>query len=518
MTSPPGEVVAADLYVGSTEDPNRYLLQERRSAGGEGEVWRAVAHHAGETFQYAVKALHVDISDTAALENLRLQAALLTQLEHQALVKVHEVFVGPASHTPDRPTGTPDRLYLVMKWIHGRSLEEALNAGSLSPRAALDALTQVCDAVDYLHSGADTGGRAVLHRDIKPANILLTDTGRAYLVDFGLARLSGAELMSRVAGTLPLMAPESVRLGRYSPATDRYGLGATLYSVLVGEPPMPGAIDLMTDRLHAHLDADHAAMAPLILAMLDVDPDRRPASARSWLAELKAVAAGGPQPALVTARPSRSSSWLTAALAGLTVAGLGGGYAAHRWIQPDAPVTPSAVVVSASAGPAPGRTTKAAAEIRPTTEPTRATVTTAPTTDRQRAALKQLDEMSAHDLAAIREQISPRGQYVAQLAAKYVDISDAQQPKADGSIVYHAADILAEHQRLRESPGDESVVLLKSTTYGQRKLFKGKPLYQTFALGDFADRQSVRAWCQRRYPELDGEQLANRCTSFRLQI
>ncbi|WP_344319758.1 serine/threonine-protein kinase, partial [Actinocatenispora thailandica] len=280
----------SDRFCGPPDAPDRYLLRERRSSGGEGEIWSAVEQHANFSFRYAVKIIHAGHQDDSGrwLENLRLQSALLTQLEHPSLVKVREVFVGAPPHLHGASDAAAEsRLYLVMKWIEGRSLQELLEAGELAGPAALDPLAPVAEAIDYLHSGRDTEGQPVLHRDIKPANILRADDGRVYLVDFGLVRFAGAATMSKVSGTVPFMAPESLHRGEYGPASDRYSLGASLYYMLTRELPVPGDTEAMQQRLATALGAGQERMVQGILSMMAVSPTHRPASAQQWLHALR---------------------------------------------------------------------------------------------------------------------------------------------------------------------------------------------------------------------------------------
>jgi serine/threonine protein kinase len=276
-------------YVGPPDAPDRYELIERRAAGGEGEVWRARERHGDVAFSYAVKILRVPAEDQTdrGLEGLRLQAALATQLEHPALVKVKEVFVGPSPHAAgEATTDTAPRLYFVMKWIEGRSLQEMLESGEVRGLDILKPLEPIAEAIDYLHSGQDTDGIPVLHRDIKPANILVSGSGRAYLVDFGLVRLHSTSGTARLYGTAPFMAPESLARGEYTPATDRYALGATVYYALTSEMPVPGDIDGMTQRLTGSLGPGQDRMIRGILSMVAVTAERRPAAAAAWVKAL----------------------------------------------------------------------------------------------------------------------------------------------------------------------------------------------------------------------------------------
>lgn len=268
--------------MGPADAPSRYELIERHAAGGEGEVWRAAEHHSGVSFHYAVKIIHAEPQGDPEkwLDGLRLQAAILTQLEHPALVKVREVFVGSGVE------GDTPSLYLVMKWIEATSLQDALDSGQISGLTVLSALEGIADAIDYLHSGRDTG-QAVIHRDIKPANILATNDGRVYLVDFGLVRFAGAVTRSRVSGTIGFMAPESLRKGEYSPASDRYALGATTYYALTGESPLPGDVEGMGQQLATTLGPGNDRIIGGILAMLSIDPAKRPASAAAWVRALR---------------------------------------------------------------------------------------------------------------------------------------------------------------------------------------------------------------------------------------
>ena len=285
-------------FVGPADAPRRYEMLEHAAAGGEGEVWRArEVHGNGAALEYAVKIIDAGAADAAGrLDELRLQAGLATHLEHPALVKVRETFLGPA------PAGEPgQRLYFVMKWISGRGMQDALESGELRGLDAVEWLVPIADALDHLHSGRDTNGVPVLHRDVKPSNIVRSHDGRIYLIDFGLLRMRRDPLTSRIAGTAPFMAPESLARGEYGPASDRYTLGATLYYALTGETPIPGDDTRTAERLAAALGptispADRERVTRGLLAMLEVRPDRRPESAGGWIR------------ALVSAPPATSRS------------------------------------------------------------------------------------------------------------------------------------------------------------------------------------------------------------------
>lgn len=134
--------------------------------------------------------------------------------------------------------------------------------------------------------------------------------------------------------------------------------------------------------------------------------------------------------------------------------------------------------------------------------------------DAEAAALAELHRIRAADLAGV----SMRGQHVAQLASKSVGIVDSRQVAENGTHVFHAVDILAEHRQIRQRhTGDEQIVLILSTDYGKRQLHQGKPLWITLALGDFATADEVTRWCGRQFPNQTGEALDNLCVARKLE-
>jgi serine/threonine protein kinase len=260
---------------------------DKRSQGGEGDLWRGVLPLDSVELSVAVKVIHP--ANAARLDEWRQrwqrQAELLRSCDHPGLVKVRDVFEGLVPHSPGVRTGGRS-LYLVMNWVEGPSIEQWITlAPDRSTEEVLDVAEKVASAVDHLHSGA-VAGVGVLHRDIKPANVVLGSNGPC-LVDFGFARLDTEEEMTMV-GTPSYLAPEVVTGGRYAPATDRYAFGATIFFALTGQRPNVTAPSAMRARLGA-VDGFNANPGAIeaVLAMLASEPARRPDSCEGWIDEVR---------------------------------------------------------------------------------------------------------------------------------------------------------------------------------------------------------------------------------------
>jgi hypothetical protein len=149
------------------------------------------------------------------------------------------------------------RLYLVMRWVAGTDLHRLLrDEVRLEPVRAARIADQVAGALDAAHAAG------LVHRDVKPANVLLSG-GHAYLADFGLTRMAGAEdnmtTDGHFFGTVDYMAPEQFRSEPLDARTDVYALGCVLYAALTGAPPFPRETVPQTMLAHLHDDPPRAA-------------------------------------------------------------------------------------------------------------------------------------------------------------------------------------------------------------------------------------------------------------------
>src|SRR6185369_13211562 len=117
--------------------------------------------------------------------------------------------------------------YLIMRWLRGGNLHDALQKGAYDIPAAALLLDQIAGALSLAHRNH------VIHRDIKPANILLDEDGNAYLTDFGIAKdlnlAANNTQPDAIVGSLDYISPEQARSEAVTHRTDIYSLGVTFY-------------------------------------------------------------------------------------------------------------------------------------------------------------------------------------------------------------------------------------------------------------------------------------------------
>jgi len=226
--------------------------------GGMGAVYKTRQRSLDRLI--ALKILTLDTAgDPAFEERFVRESRTLAQLTHPNIVTVFD---------SGRAGGW---FYLLMEYVDGVSLREAIRGGGLGPAQSLAIVRQVCDALQHAH---DAG---VVHRDIKPENILLDGGGRVRIVDFGIARLVGRTPIDisltathQVLGTFRYMAPEQIeRPMSVDHRADIYALGVVLYELLTGELPL-GRFALPSER-----NAASAGLDRVVLRALERDPSRR---------------------------------------------------------------------------------------------------------------------------------------------------------------------------------------------------------------------------------------------------
>ena len=235
--APPADPIArpSARSLGTT----RYQLGAELGRGGMGRVVEALDTQLGRTV-----ALKEVLPRTGSVARRFVREIEITaRLEHHGIVPLYD-----SGTTPD---GRP---FYVMRRVSGRPLDQVIAAAKdLDTRLTLlPAMLAAIDAIAHAHK------RSVIHRDLKPTNILVGEDGATVVIDWGLAKVldetdepdidpiipSAADSLQTQAGSVfgtpGFMAPEQARGEELSASTDVYALGATLYQLLAGKPPMTG--------------------------------------------------------------------------------------------------------------------------------------------------------------------------------------------------------------------------------------------------------------------------------------
>jgi serine/threonine protein kinase len=281
---------------------SRYEILELVGQGGMGAVYKAGDVRL-EGRICAVKEVLPTLSDSSSEEELtqlaeqfRIEASTLARLDHPNLPKVSDYFADNG------------REYLVMDFVEGRDLHEILREAQrlnefLDEQQVLSWAYQLLDALEYMHSQDPP----VVHRDIKPANIKLTPRGVVKLVDFGLVKVlrsndSRTVTVVQGRGTVAYTPLEQYGgdSGFTSARSDIYAMGATLYHLLTGQPPVdakerflhPGALTSMR-QINANISA---RCERVVFQALGMHPSERPSTAR----ELRDLLSGSAAPQRLT--------------------------------------------------------------------------------------------------------------------------------------------------------------------------------------------------------------------------
>ena len=211
----------------------RYELGSLLGRGGMAQVRRARDIRLGR--QVAVKLLRTDLAgDPTFQARFRREAQASAGLNHPNIVAVYDT---GEEKDPDTGVSVP---YIVMELVEGHTLRELLRDDrKILPDRALEFTVGVLDALAYSHRAG------IVHRDIKPANVMLTNSGRIKVMDFGIARAvadTSATMTQTAAviGTAQYLSPEQARGETVDARSDIYSAGCLLYELLVGRPPFRG--------------------------------------------------------------------------------------------------------------------------------------------------------------------------------------------------------------------------------------------------------------------------------------
>jgi serine/threonine-protein kinase len=216
-----------------------YEILERLGAGGMGEIYKAQDTRLNRVV--AIKVLSAGhAGDPEHRRRFIVEAQAASSLNHPHIITIHDI----VSHD--------DKEFIVMEFITGSTLSDLIPPGGMGAPDALRYAVQIAEALDAAHAVG------IVHRDLKPGNIMVTDSGRIKILDFGLAKLTGynaaASLTDATAsvgiapltvegsilGTVSYMSPEQAEGKKVDPRSDVFSFGAVLYEMVTGRKAFAG--------------------------------------------------------------------------------------------------------------------------------------------------------------------------------------------------------------------------------------------------------------------------------------
>jgi serine/threonine protein kinase/sugar lactone lactonase YvrE len=317
------------LTAGSRLGP--YEVLAPLGAGGMGEVWRARDGRLGR--DVALKTLPEEFTrDAERLARFEREAKLLAALNHANIAAIYGL------------EETGDTRMLVLELVEGETLAERLATGPLPPEEAVAICRQIAEALEAAHE------KGIIHRDLKPANIKVTPAGKVKVLDFGLAKVFGAEAspgrdishsptvtsggtrQGVILGTAAYMSPEQARGKVVDRRADIWSFGCVLYETLTGRKAFEGETvsDVMASVLMREPDwsalpaGTSSRIRNLLRRCLQKDPGRRLHDIADARLELEDATEEPPATSAPpeTIRPPRRNRWLAFAATAAVSAGL----------------------------------------------------------------------------------------------------------------------------------------------------------------------------------------------------
>ena len=246
--------------------PARFKMINEIARGGMGIVYCAMDTILNE--MVVLKMLPKDfLEEPEALERFIREVKATRKLNHRNIVRIYDI------------VEDQNMKYISMEFINGKNLRQILRQEKkLSEMQVVEYMKQCCAALKVAH---DEG---VVHRDLKPANIMVDSTGTVKVMDFGIAKLMGAERLTSTTdliGTPLYMSPEQCQGLAVDARSDLYSLGILMYELLTGEVPFRVG-NIVYHHMHVKPSPPEGVslmMQEIVMKCLEKDPNNRYSSA-----------------------------------------------------------------------------------------------------------------------------------------------------------------------------------------------------------------------------------------------
>lgn len=268
------------MMIGKILD-NRYKLEKKIGSGGMADVYKAVDTVLDR--EVAIKILHSNFAeDEDFIVRFRREAQAAGKLTHPNIVGIYDVGCDGDIH------------YIVMEYVKGETLKQYIDS---HPNIPIDTAVKIAIEIGYALKEAHSNG--IIHCDIKPHNILLTDSGKVKVTDFGIARaINSSTVMNKdsILGSVHYLSPEQAAGDKITAKTDIYSLGIVLYEMLTHHLPFEGetAVSIALQHMQGNIPRPtkyNPAISPMLeeclLTALQKDPDKRYDTVDDFISELK---------------------------------------------------------------------------------------------------------------------------------------------------------------------------------------------------------------------------------------
>src|SRR5712692_850007 len=223
---------------------HQYQFIEKLGAGGMGEIFKAQDTRLNRVV--AIKVLTSANSDSDRRRRFLQEAQAASALNHPNIITIHDIIT------------EGDAEYMVMEFVHGKTLVDIIPKGGLRVPQVLKYAIQMADALQVAHAAG------IIHRDLKPGNVMATDPGLVKILDFGLAKLTDRGPVSQVGdatqtiaeapltvegtiiGTVSYMSPEQAQGKKVDSRSDIFSFGLVLYEMATGQRAFIGDNALST--------------------------------------------------------------------------------------------------------------------------------------------------------------------------------------------------------------------------------------------------------------------------------